>query len=71
MKYNGKAIEDLSDGELDEAIAYNRILIAERENRLLDKTKRHKNFNFDNINPAFVQQQKEIETELALRKARG
>lgn len=71
MKYAGKEIQDLTDGELDEAHSYNTILIAERENRLLEKTKRHKNFNFDNINPAFIQQQKEIETELALRKARG
>ncbi len=71
MKYAGKEIQDLSDGELDEANLYNMILIAERENKLLDRTKRHKNFNFDKINPAFVQQQKEIETELALRKARS
>lgn len=71
MIYNGKNIEDMSDKELADNSMYLTITLAERENRLRDAKERHKIFDFQTINPAFVKIQTEINNELALRKARG
>lgn len=61
----------MSDQELSNCDRYLTILMAERDNRLREVKKRHKIFDFQSINPAFIAVQKEIETELNLRKARG
>lgn len=69
--YKNKEIGDMSDQELIDTQYDFQWLLGNRENRLLDVKKRHKGFDFQTINPAFVKIQKEVETELALRKARG
>ena len=71
MKYKGKPVEDMTDQELSDTSYDLQWLLGTRENRLLDRKERHKKIKFDNINPAFIEIQKAIDTEVKLRKARS
>lgn len=69
--YKGKEILDFSDKELLDVQYDLQWLLAHRDNRLRDAKERHKIFNFQTINPAFVKIQTETNDEIAVRKARG
>lgn len=70
-KYKGFEILDMTDQQLADTKYDMDFSLANRDNRLRDAKERHKIFDFQTINPAFLNIQKEIETELQLRKARG
>lgn len=69
-KYKDKEILDMSDQELNDVQFELIWLLGHRENRLLDAKERHKIFDFQTINPAFIKIQNEVTEELKLRKAR-
>ena len=71
MIFNGKEVLDMTDQELADASYDLQYLLATRENRLLDARERHKVINFKIINPEFINLEKEINDEIALRKARS
>jgi len=77
MKYQNIEIGDLTDKQLNEAAYDLNYLLAHRENRLwtlpnrLKKPDGSAKFDFDKINPAFVQLKLEIEQEIKVRKARS
>jgi hypothetical protein len=77
MKYRDKEIGDMTDQELADNQYDLNWLLGNRENKLMNLPQRlltkdgKPKFDFNTVNPAFTQIQKEIETEIALRKARA